>query len=351
MSNKLLFIGEFPPPYGGVTIKDEMLLADVFDGLDPAVFDLYDFKRKPWIFPALCLRLAREVKLADHIALGLGDNARLSKMLCVIAFLRGERFLRDVTAFMMGRTLTTYLAERPGEVGRFQQCGHVYAESRTLVAEFEELGVRCASYLPNFRKGDRACAPRPVGDVVRFVYFAQVRPEKGIETLADACARLDSAGLSGRYSVDVYGSVLDGYDDAFEALLARTPAMEYKGAFDAAHGDVYELLNRYDSSSSSSWQEGMSGSNIECKFAGVANIVSSAGFNPECVRDGAEGILVKPRDVDSLAAAMRSVIEDRELLERLKRGSWESRVEYDVATWRDEVRVQVLADGAVNDKG
>lgn len=351
MSNKLLFIGEFPPPYGGVTIKDEMLLADVFDGLDPAVFDLYDFKRKPWIFPALCLRLAREVKLADHIALGLGDNARLSKMLCVIAFLRGERFLRDVTAFMMGRTLTTYLAERPGEVGRFQQCGHIYAESRTLVAEFEELGVRCASYLPNFRKGDRACAPRPVGDVVRFVYFAQVRPEKGIETLADACARLDSAGLSGRYSVDVYGSVLDGYDDAFEALLARTPAMEYKGAFDAAHGDVYELLNRYDSSSSSSWQEGMSGSNIECKFAGVANIVSSAGFNPECVRDGAEGILVKPRDVDSLAAAMRGVIEDRELLERLKRGSWESRVEYDVATWRDEVRVQVFADGAVNDKG
>lgn len=352
MSNRLLFIGEFPPPYGGVTIKDEMLLADVFDGLDPAVFDLYDFKRRPWIFPALCLRLAREVKLADHIALGLGDNARLSKMLCVIAFLRGERFLRDVTAFMMGRTLTTYLAERPGEVGRFQQCGHIYAESRTLVVEFEELGVRCASYLPNFRKGDRACAPRPVGDVVRFVYFAQVRPEKGIETLADACARLDSAGLSGRYSVDVYGSVLDGYGDAFEALLARTPAMEYKGAFDATHGDVYELLNRYDSSSSSSsWQEGMSGSNIECKFAGVANIVSSAGFNPECVRDGAEGILVEPRDVESLAAAMRGVIEDRELLERLKRGSWESRVEYDVATWRDEVRVQVLADGAVNDKG
>lgn len=349
MSNRLLFIGEFPPPYGGVTIKDEMLLADVFDGLDPAVFNLYDFKRRPWIFPALCLCLAREVKLADHIALGLGDNARLSKMLGIIASLRGERFLRNVTAFMMGRTLTTYLAERPGEVGRFQQCGHIYAESRALVAEFEELGVRCASYLPNFRKGDRARAPRPVGDIVRFVYFAQVRPEKGIETLADACARLDSAGLSGRYSVDVYGSVLGGYGDAFEALLARTPAMEYKGAFDAAHGDVYELLNRYDSSSS--WQEGMSGSNIECKFAGVANIVSSAGFNPECVRDGAEGILVKPRDVDSLAAAMRGVIEDRELLERLKRGSWESRVEYDVATWRDEVRVQVLADGAVNDKG
>ena len=81
----------------------------------------------------------------------------------------------------------------------------------------------------------------------------------------------------------------------------------------------------------------MSGSNIECKFAGVANIVSDAGFNPECVHDGVDGLLVKPRDVESLAIAMRSIIEDQRLLERLKRGSWESRMDYDVAAWRKEV--------------
>ena len=343
MSNRLLFIGEFPPPYGGVTIKDEMLLAEVFGGLDPIVFDLYDFKRRPWAFPALCLRLAKGIRQAGCVVLGLGDNARLSKLLGIISSLRGENYLGSVTIFMMGRTLTSYLVEKPGEIGRFQRCGHIYAESRSLVAEFEDMGIRCVSYLPNFRKGDRALAPRPVNGVVRFVYFAQVRPEKGIETLADACARLDLIGFSGHYSVDVYGSVLDGYGDAFEELLVRTPVMEYKGAFDAAHGDVYELLNQYDAAASSSWQEGMSGSNIECKFAGVANIVSSAGFNPECVHDGVEGILVEPRDADGLAAAMRSVIEDRELLERLKLGSWESRVEYDVATWCNEVRTQVLA--------
>ena len=81
----------------------------------------------------------------------------------------------------------------------------------------------------------------------------------------------------------------------------------------------------------------MSGSNIECKFAGVANIVSDAGFNPECVHDGVDGLLVKPRDVESLANAMRNVIEDHELLERLKQGSWEDRVDYDVDTWKQEV--------------
>ena len=351
MSNRLLFIGEFPPPYGGVTVKDSLLRDEIFSSCDAKFFDLYDFKRRPIALPTLAIELAREIRGADRIALGIGSNSRLSTMLSIIAKLRGREFLGNVTVFMMGRELADYLGENPGQVWKYQAARCIFAESRSLVADFEAVGCCNSRFLPNFRKGDRAREPRVVGDTVHFVYFAQVRPEKGIETLADACARLDSAGLSGRYSVDVYGSVLDGYGDAFEALLARTPAMEYKGAFDAAHGDVYELLNRYDSSSSSSWQEGMSGSNIECKFAGVANIVSSAGFNPECVRDGAEGILVEPRDVDSLAAAMRGVIEDRELLERLKRGSWESRVEYDVATWRDEVRAQVLADGAVNDKG
>ena len=135
----------------------------------------------------------------------------------------------------------------------------------------------------------------------------------------------------------MYGSVVDGYEDEFERLLERVPNMEYKGAFDAAKGDVYAELNQYDASSSSSWREGMSGSNIECKFAGIANIVSDAGFNSECVHDGADGLLVEPRDVESLTNAMRSVIEDHELLERLKRGSWKSRVGYDVATWKQEV--------------
>ena len=70
---------------------------------------------------------------------------------------------------------------------------------------------------------------------------------------------------------------------------------------------------------------------------GVANIVSDAGFNPECVGNGVDGLIVRPRNVGSLVEAMRSVIEDRGLLARLKRNSYEDRVNYDVATWKREV--------------
>lgn len=338
MSNKLLFIGEFPPPYGGVTVKDTLLCDEFFASCNATVFDLYDFKRRPAMLPSLGISLVRAICGADRIALGIGSHSRLSAMLGIIAKMRGCVFLGNVTVFMMGRELAEYLRECPKQVWKYAAVRCIFTESCSLIADFEAVGCRNARYLPNFRRGDEACAPLPVGEVVHFVYFAQVRPEKGIGTVAEAAKALNAAGLASKFDVAVYGTVVEGFRDDFERLLNGVPNVIYKGAFDATKGDVYVELNQYDSSvSSSSWREGMSGSNIECKFAGIANIVSDAGFNSECVRDGMDGLLVKPRVVESLTNAMRSVIEDHELLERLKRGSWESRVVYDSATWKQEV--------------
>ena len=334
----MLFIGEFPPPYGGVTVKDSLLRDEIFSSCDAKTFDLYDFKRKPIALPVLAIALAKAIRGADRIALGIGSNSRQSTMLGIIAKLRGREFLGNVTVFMMGCELVDYLAENPGQVWKYQAVRCIFTESRSLMADFETVGCRNSRYLPNFRKGDRARAARAVGDTVHFVYFAQVRPEKGIDTLTAAAMTLNSEGFTDKYDIAVYGTVVDGFQNDFERLLRDVSNMTYKGAFDAATGDVCAELNKYDAAvSSSSWREGMSGSNIECKFAGLANIVSDAGFNPECVHDGVDGILVKPRDVVSLTAAMRSVIEDHDLLGLLKDESYKSRTEYEVSAWKREV--------------
>lgn len=337
MRNKILYIGEFPPPYGGVTVKNDLLVNEVLDGCDNELFDLYTFKRDKFGAPLAACKLLAAIRRADKICVGVGHPFRTCMVFRIAKMLRGKDFLNNITVFMMGMGTPGYLREHPGYIGDVSKGRCIFAESETLVRELEELGCT-ARYLPNFRKGDRACEPRPVGDRVHFVYFAQVRAEKGFDTLAEAVRMLNAAGFQDKFDVAVYGSVIEGYRQQFEQLLAATPNMEYKGVFDASTGDVYAELNRYDSSSSSSsWREGMSGSNIECKFAGIANIVSDAGFNPECVHDGVDGLLVKPRDIGSLAEAMLSVVEDHELLEHLKMGSYEDRVHYDVAAWKAEV--------------
>ena len=338
MNNKVAFIGEFPPPYGGVTIKDSLLRDEFFSGNDFEVFDLYAFKRTPFRFPLLCISLLRAILGSSRIALGIGSNFRLDVMLRIIAAFKGAAFLDCVTIFMMGRELPEYLAANPGRLRDFSSVRCIYVESNSLVAEFAGLGCSNARYLPNFRNGDGACEPRPVGDAVHFVYFAQVRPEKGIDTLADAALALIAEGYADKFDIDVFGRVIDDYKSEFEHLVERVPNMAYKGLVDAASENIYSILNQYDAAvSSSSWREGMSGSNIECKFAGIANIVSDAGFNSECVHDGIDGILVKPRDVASLTAAMRSVIEDHDLLGMLKEESYKSRAEYEAGAWNQEV--------------
>ena len=338
MNNKVAFIGEFPPPYGGVTVKDLLLRDEFFIGNDFEVFDLYAFKRTPFRFPLLCISLLRSILGSNRIALGIGSNFRLDVMLRIIAALKGSAFLENVTIFMMGRELPEYLVANQGRFGDFSAVRCIYVESNSLVTEFAGLGCPNARYLPNFRNGDGACEPRPVGDAVHFVFFAQVRPEKGIDTLVDAALALNAEGYADTFDIDVFGRVIDGYKSEFEHLVERVPNMAYKGLVDAASVNIYAILNQYDAAvSSSTWQEGMSGSNIECKFAGIANIVSDAGFNSECVHDGVDGILVEPRDVSSLVAAMRSVIEDHELLGVLKEESYKSRGEYEAGAWKQEV--------------
>ena len=333
-----MFIGEFPPPYGGVTIKDSLLSEDFFCGNDFEAFDLYSFKRIPFRFPLHCISLLRAILGSDRIALGIGSNSRLDSMLRIISMVKGRSFLENVTIFMMGRELPEYLAANQGRLSDFISVRCIYVESNSLVTEFAGLGCSNARYLPNFRNGNGACEPRPVGDVVHFVFFAQVRPEKGIDTLADAALALNAEGYSEKFNIDVFGRVIDDYKSEFEHLVENVPNMTYRGLVDAASVNIYAILNQYDAAvSSSSWQEGMSGSNIECKFAGIANIVSYAGFNSECVHDGVDGLLVKARDVDSLASAMRRVIEDHRLLDRLKQGSYADRVHYDVGAWKPEV--------------
>lgn len=340
---QLLFVGEFPPPYGGVTVKDSILVNDIFNESDLHVFDLYCFKRERAIFFINAIKLISEIKRADRVAIGVGHPARTCWLFRIAKLIRGKTFLRNITVFMMGTGTPCYLRSHPCYISDLSVGRCIFTESETLNNELLALGCANGRYLPNFRSSVNECEPRDVGKVVRFVYFAQVRPEKGIEVLLDAVKILNNSSLKGEFSLAIYGSIVNGYEDQFRSLLYGLPNVEYKGEFDASQQNVYLELNQYDISvSSSSWNEGMSGSNIESKFAGIASIVSDVGFNAECVKNGVSGLLVKPGDVDSLVSAMAQVIANHPLLFRLKLGSFDSRIEYDAATWKQEVLSTVL---------
>jgi len=65
------------------------------------------------------------------------------------------------------------------------------------------------------------------------------------------------------------------------------------------------------------WDEPFAVPPLEGMASGLPIVASAVGGFVECVEDGKTGLLVPPGDSQALAAAISSLVEDRELRERL----------------------------------
>src|SRR5205823_8186433 len=92
--------------------------------------------------------------------------------------------------------------------------------------------------------------------------------------------------------------------------------------------DIPELLSELTVSVLPSLSEGLSNVVLESMAAEVPVVATRVGGNPEAVEDGVSGLLVAPRDAGGLARAIRRVLDDRELAERLGRAGRQRIVEH-----------------------
>lgn len=97
--------------------------------------------------------------------------------------------------------------------------------------------------------------------------------------------------------------------------LGISASVEFKGWME----DIPEILPMMDILVLPSLNEAVGRVLIEAAACGVPVVASNVGGVPEIVRDGETGILVQPRNIDSIATAIITLIEDRE--KRLKMGS------------------------------
>ena len=187
-------------------------------------------------------------------------------------------------------------------------------ESDVLLLQTRALMNRCAGlarnavWFPNSRpRPESAAATGPYRR--RFVFLSQVTEAKGVGVLLDAMERLDES-----FTVDVYGPVRD------EALSRRLSARGcYRGV--AGREEVVSVLRGYDVLVLPTFtpNEGYPGVIVEAFSVGMPVIATDWLAIGEIVRDGESGLLVPPRSVEALAAAMRSV--DDASLARMREGA------------------------------
>ena len=152
---------------------------------------------------------------------------------------------------------------------------------------------------------DREKVARAADEPVRLLFLGEIGPRKGVFDLLKAMALLESA-TPGRVRLEIGGNKNE------EAL---EEAIRSQGLADCVHFNGFvsgelkkELLSRADVFVLPSYNEGLPVSILEAMSYGCAIISTPVGGIPEVVREN--GILVRPGDVEGIAAAIARCEEE-----------------------------------------
>lgn len=143
-----------------------------------------------------------------------------------------------------------------------------------------------------------------------FVFVGRLTEAKDLPTAIGAIERVPEASLV---------IVGDGPDRAeLERAATASPAaarIEFRGSL--PRDDALRVVAGAEAGLLSSAWENLPHSAVEALSVGVPVVATSVGGVPEVVRDGENGLLVPPGDPQVLAAALRRVLEEPGLRERL----------------------------------
>lgn len=331
---RVLFVGAFPPPgskiVGGMVTSCAALLASSFAvRLDLDLLDSTQISNPP---PGLARRLLLAVRRCgrfiarverrrpDVVLLFVAVGASIVEKGAMAWYAR----LRGVPAVMFPRGGSIVSDSRASALTR-AWVRIAFRGARQIVCQSESWR-RFAIELLGFAPADVAVvrnwtATRALLAVgagrsaagqspVRLLFLGWVERDKGIFELLEAARQLLHSGR--RFVLDIAG-------DGSAAQEARATVARYglEGVVRLrswlTDAELEEALRQSDVLVLPSWAEGLPNAMVEGMTAGLAVVVTRVGAIPEVVTDRRSGMLVEPRDPESLSTALASVIDDPRL--------------------------------------
>ena len=334
---RVLFVGAFPPPgrviYGGhVTSCRELLASTLPRRVRLDLLDSTQVSNPPPRLPVrLLLAAVRVIRFVARLERGRPDAVMLFVGVGASVVEKGAMAwyarIRGVPALLFPRGGAMMETARDSRVSRLCTRVALLGGRRILCQSetwrrfvIEELGFAptVAVVIRNWTAtrdllevGSQRTGGRHAP--VRLVFVGWVEREKGIFELLAACQHL--APLH-EFTLDVVG---EGHASGeVRALVARHglgSVIRFRGWLMEAQ--LRALLAESDVLVLPSWVEGLPNAMIEGMAARLAIVASSVGAIPDVITHGLNGLLVAPRDVESLQRALGRVMSDRELRERL----------------------------------
>lgn len=164
---------------------------------------------------------------------------------------------------------------------------------------------------------------RKKNDPPIILMVARMDDAKDQPTLIQACAQLIRSGLPLRLRF-----AGDGPERTKHEVLCRSEGIEDSVEFLGSRKDIPELLGQCDLAILATHTEGLPVVLIEAMSAGTPVIATDIPVCREVLDSGRCGLLVPPRNAEALADAIRRLLEDDALRDRLTREGFTKAVEF-----------------------
>jgi glycosyltransferase involved in cell wall biosynthesis len=361
---KVLFVGAFPPPgraiFGGMVTSCRSLLSSTFaERVELTLIDSTQAANPPPGFPVrLLLSIRRGLNYLvafervspDAVMLFAAPGASLVEKGAMAWYAR----LRGVPALIFPRGGAVIDSCKTSRVKRV--CVRMMMNGahkilcqgttwRRFICEVLRFAADRTAVIPNWTASAEllaigAARKQSNGPAVRLLFVGWLAKEKGVQELLEACVH-----LKGRYGMEL---ILVGEGNMSAAARAYVAANDlestvtFKGWL--CGSDLHREYAAADIFVLPSWAEGVPNAMIEAMAAGAVVVVSNVGNVPDVITDGKDGILVPPRNVSALVAALSRVMDDRGLRSRIAwSGHERARSSFGVETAADSLVCEIDA--------
>jgi glycosyltransferase involved in cell wall biosynthesis len=334
---KCIYLGQFPPPYGGVTVKNKLIFEELRKYIDITQSSFFNSSKNILVrsLSLISTILSRE----SFLILGLSKNSLIK--ITKILYVCNKSLMRRSIVMVMGGTFANAIQHDEYIQRCLKEYKHIYVEAYGMEKALNKVNILNTSVFPNCRKMYNKNIEQKITNdngELKCLYFSLISKEKGADILVDSVKLLNKQNANIRF--DFYGHIEDEYLSEFQNSVQGVRNINYNGVFKAKNSiELYEKLSEYDILIfPTRWKnEGVPGILVESKIAGLPAIVSNINYNSEIVEDGINGLVLTNNAPNELAEKIKDVYFDRKKLNLLKYNAKESSSKYFIENYLENL--------------
>lgn len=288
-------IGRIDPDesmFDGQTVKTRTvwrLMVEHYGADSVVAVDTLDYSKRPFKVAKdliRCLFICQDIV----VLLSRGGRKAIFPVLSLAVRICGKNVYHSLIGGWLGRDIDE---DKKGKLVKYLNSFQVnWVETRELVDELSDKGVRNVAFLPNFKTiAPTSRLPEEVlHSPARFCTFSRVQERKGISNAIRSVEAVNAQQGRKVAVLDVYGPVDDDYKTRFEELLRVSPSSTYKGCVKAE--ESVAVLSMYDALLfPTEWvMEGIPGTVIDSFHAGLPVVSSRWRYYDELLEDEKTGL-------------------------------------------------------------